>query len=47
METETGKDTIEVWKNTPLPFELGKNSRIAVKIVNDRGIESLKVVEVK
>ena len=29
-----------------LPFERGKNSRIAVKIVDDRGIESLKVVVV-
>jgi adenine-specific DNA-methyltransferase len=29
-----------------LPFEPGKYSRIAVKIVDDRGIESLKVVEV-
>ena len=28
------------------PFELGDNSRIAVKIVNCRGVESLKVVEV-
>jgi adenine-specific DNA-methyltransferase len=27
-----------------LPFEIGENRRIAVKIVDDRGIESLKVV---
>jgi hypothetical protein len=30
-----------------LPFEPGKYSRIAVKIVDDRGIESLKIVEVR
>jgi len=29
-----------------LPFEPGKHKRIAVKIVDDRGIESLKVMEV-
>jgi adenine-specific DNA-methyltransferase len=29
-----------------LPFELGDYSRVAVKIVDDRGIESLKIVEV-
>ena len=28
-----------------LPFESGEKRRIAVKIVDDRGIESLKVVE--
>ena len=27
-----------------LPFEAGDNRKIAVKIVDDRGIESLKVV---
>jgi hypothetical protein len=30
-----------------LPFEPGKNKRIAVKIVNDKGIESLKIMEVE
>jgi adenine-specific DNA-methyltransferase len=30
-----------------LPFELGDYSRVAVKIVDDRGIESLKIVEVE
>jgi len=29
-----------------LPFEPGKHKRIAVKIVDDRGIESLKVMAV-
>jgi hypothetical protein len=30
-----------------LPFEPGPNKRIAVKVIDDRGIESLKVVDVK
>ena len=29
-----------------LPFKRGKNGRAAVKIVADRGIESLRIVEV-
>ena len=28
------------------PFAPGKHSRVAVKIVDDRGIESLKILEV-
>ena len=35
------------WGTESLPFELGKHRRIAVKIVDDRGIESLKVLEVE
>ncbi len=27
-----------------LPFEAGENKKVAVKIVDDRGIESLKVI---
>jgi adenine-specific DNA-methyltransferase len=30
-----------------LPFELGPNKRIAVKIVDDRGIESLRILKAK
>jgi adenine-specific DNA-methyltransferase len=29
-----------------LPFAPGKNGRVAVKIVDDRGIESLKILEI-
>ena len=29
-----------------LPFKPGKHSRVGVKIVDDRGIESLKIMEV-
>jgi adenine-specific DNA-methyltransferase len=39
---------IEAYRGTvSLPFEAGEHKRIAVKIVDDRGIESLKVVEVE
>ncbi|HUV89873.1 MAG TPA: site-specific DNA-methyltransferase [Anaerolineae bacterium] len=39
-------DLIEAYRGTvSLPFEPGEHRRIAVKIVDDRGIESLKVVE--
>ena len=38
---------VEAYRGTvSLPFEPGEHRRIAVKIVDDRGIESLKVVEV-
>ncbi|MEM3143916.1 MAG: site-specific DNA-methyltransferase [Candidatus Nitrosotenuis sp.] len=33
--------------NVSLPFSLGKNKRVAVKIIDDRGIESLKIIEVR
>ena len=35
------------WGTVSLPFEPGEHRRIAVKIVDDRGIESLKVMEVE
>ena len=31
----------------PLPFKGGANKRVAVKIIDDRGIESLKIMEVR
>jgi adenine-specific DNA-methyltransferase len=38
---------VDAYRGTvSLPFEPGKYRRIAVKIVDDRGIESLKAVEV-
>lgn len=33
--------------NMSLPFSLGRNKRVAVKIIDDRGIESLKIIEVR
>ncbi len=42
-EIDTG--LMEAYRGTTsLPFESGKNKRIAVKIVDDRGIESLRVM---
>ncbi len=33
------------WGTESLPFEAGEHKRIAVKIVDDRGVESLKVID--
>ena len=47
LKAEIDEGLIEVYRGTlSLPFELDKNNRIAVKIVDDRGIESLKVVNI-
>ncbi len=45
LKAEIDEDLIEAYRSTvSLPFELGEHRRIAVKIVDDRGIESLKVI---
>ena len=45
LKAEIGQSLIEAYRGTTsLPFKIGKNSRVAVKIVDDRGVESLKVV---
>lgn len=47
LRAEIDEDLIEAYRGTvSLPFEPGKHRRIAVKIVDDRGIESLKVLVV-
>jgi len=47
LRAEIDEDLIEAYRGTvSLPFEAGEHKRIAVKIVDDRGIESLKVLEV-
>ena len=47
LKAEIDEELIEAYRGTmSLPFELGEHRRIAVKIVDDRGIESLKVIEV-
>jgi len=39
---------IKAFRDTvSLPFKAGEKQRIAVKIVDDRGIESLKIMEVE
>ena len=46
LKAEIDEDLIEAYRGTvSLPFEAGEHKRIAVKIVDDRGIESLKVME--
>ncbi len=45
LKAEVDESLIESYRGTvSLPFEAGKHNRIAVKIVDDRGIESLKIV---
>ena len=46
LKAEIDSDMIKAYRGkVSLPFEVGENGRIAVKIVDDRCIESLKVVE--
>lgn len=45
LKAEIDEELIEAYKGTEsLPFEAGEYKRIAVKIVDDRGIESLKIL---
>jgi adenine-specific DNA-methyltransferase len=48
LKAEIDLDLIEAYRGTvSLPFTPGKHNRAAVKIVDDRGIESLRIIEVK
>jgi adenine-specific DNA-methyltransferase len=45
LRAEIDEELIEAYRGTvSLPFEPGEHKRLAVKIVDDRGIESLKVI---
>ena len=47
LKAEIDEELIEAYRGTvSLPFEPGEFKRAAVKIVDDRGIESLKIVEI-
>jgi adenine-specific DNA-methyltransferase len=47
LRAEIDQELIEQYRGTvSLPFEKGKHGRVAVKIVDDRGIESLRIVEI-
>ena len=47
LRAEIDEDLIEAYRGTvSLPFASGDYRRVAVKIVDDRGIESLKVVDI-
>jgi adenine-specific DNA-methyltransferase len=48
LKVEIDQELIEQYRGTEsLPFEKGKHGRVAVKIVDDRGIESLRILELK
>jgi len=48
LHAEIDEGMIESYRGTEsLPFAAGKNKRAAVKIVDDRGIESLRIVDLK
>ena len=46
LRSEIDMDRIEAYRGTEsLPFDAGEHNRIAVKIVDDRGVESMKIVD--
>ena len=48
LKAEIDEDLIDAyWGTVSLPFASGDYRRIAVKIVDDRGIESLKILEIQ
>jgi adenine-specific DNA-methyltransferase len=45
LKAEIDQELIEAYRGTKsLPFESGKHKRAAVKIIDDRGIESFKII---
>jgi adenine-specific DNA-methyltransferase len=47
LKAEIDEEKIEAFKGTvSLPFEKGDNAKIAIKIIDDRGIESLRVISI-
>jgi adenine-specific DNA-methyltransferase len=47
LKAEIDSELIEKYRGTvSLPFEAGPHKRVAVKVIDDRGIESLKVVSI-
>ncbi len=48
LKAEIDEELIEAYRGTgSLPFEPGKHKRVAVKIVDDRGIESLRILDIE
>jgi adenine-specific DNA-methyltransferase len=48
LKAEIDGELIEAYRGTvSLPFKPGDNKRVAVKIVDDRGIESLKIIDIQ
>jgi adenine-specific DNA-methyltransferase len=47
LKAEIDPELIEKYRGTvSLPFEAGPHKRVAVKVIDDRGVESLKVIDV-
>jgi adenine-specific DNA-methyltransferase len=45
LKAEIDPDLIEKYRGTvSLPFEPGPHKRVAIKVIDDRGVESLKVI---
>jgi adenine-specific DNA-methyltransferase len=45
LKAEIDLELIEKYRGTvSLPFEAGPHKRVAVKVIDDRGVESLKVI---
>ncbi len=48
LQAQIDEELIEKYTgNISLPFNLGNNKQIAIKIIDDRGIESLKIIKVR
>ncbi len=48
LKAEIDPELVESYRGTvSLPFEAGPNKRAAVKVIDDRGVESLKVIDIR
>ncbi len=48
LKAEIDQGLVEAYRGTvSLPFESGEHKRVAVKVIDDRGIESLKIVDIR
>ena len=48
LQAHIDEDLITKYQGTEsIPFEAGPNKRVAVKIIDDRGIESLKIIDIE
>ena len=48
LQAYIDEDLITKYQGTEsIPFEAGPNKRVAVKIIDDRGIESLKIIDLE
>jgi len=48
LKGQIDENRVESYRgNKSLPFKLGENKQVAVKIIDDRGIESLKIIRVR